>query len=212
MTIGLWDYYPVAWSRVPIRRRESRLPRQRPSAHHPRMQRRQFLGTVALGSAGLAVAHAGCGPAATPDSPTGTAPAPAGTATGNEPFELHEATIDGLQEAMRSGRLTARAITERYLARIEALNLQGPQLRALIDLNPDALAIADQLDAERKAGKVARPAARHSDRAEGQPRHPRPDDDHGRLAGPRGVGAAAGFVRGAAAARRRRGAARPRPT
>ena len=121
------------------------------------MQRRQFLGTVVLGSAGLAAAHAGCGPAATPDPATGTTPAPAGTATGNEPFELHEATIDGLQEAMRSGRLTARAITERYLARIEALNLQGPQLRALIDLNPDALAIADQLDAERKAGKVRGP-------------------------------------------------------
>ena len=81
----------------------------------------------------------------------------AGAATGNEPFELHEATIDDLQEAMRSGRLTARAITELYLARIEALNRQGPELRAIIETNPEALAIADRLDAERKAGKVRGP-------------------------------------------------------
>ena len=78
-------------------------------------------------------------------------------ATGNEAFELHEATIDRLQEGMRSGQLTARRITELYLARIEALNQRGPELRAIIETNPDALAIADQLDAERKAGKVRGP-------------------------------------------------------
>ena len=50
--------------------------------------------------------------------------------TGNEPFELHEATVAGLQEGMESGRRTARSITELYLARIEALNRQGPELRA----------------------------------------------------------------------------------
>ncbi len=77
--------------------------------------------------------------------------------TGNEAFELHEATIDSLQEGMRSGQLTARRITELYLARIEALNQRGPELRAIIETNPDALAIADQLDAERKAGKVRGP-------------------------------------------------------
>jgi amidase len=115
------------------------------------MHRRDFLGT-ALG-AGLA-AQAGCAPSASPPAP-GQAAAPA--ATGNEPFELHETTIAGLQEAMQSGRLTARAIAERYLARIEALNQRGPELRAIIETNPDALAIADGLDAERKAGKVRGP-------------------------------------------------------
>ena len=71
--------------------------------------------------------------------------------TGNEPFELHEATVAGLQEGMESGRRTARSITELYLARIEALNRQGPELRAIIETNPEALSIADQLDAERQS-------------------------------------------------------------
>ena len=66
------------------------------------------------------------------------------------PFELDEATIVDLQEGMRTGRLTARAIAEKYLARIEALDRSGPTLRSVIELNPDALAIADALDRERR--------------------------------------------------------------
>ncbi len=71
--------------------------------------------------------------------------------TGNEPFELHEATVAELQEGMESGQLTARAITEMYLARIEALDRQGPELRSIIETNPEAFSIADQLDAERQS-------------------------------------------------------------
>ena len=67
------------------------------------------------------------------------------------PFELEETTISKLQEGMRSGRYTARSITEAYLARIEELNHKGPELRAVIETNPEALAIAEALDAERKA-------------------------------------------------------------
>ena len=67
------------------------------------------------------------------------------------PFELEEATIAELQEAMRSGKYTARSITEMYLARIEALDKQGPSMHHVIETNPDALQIADALDAERKA-------------------------------------------------------------
>jgi len=65
-------------------------------------------------------------------------------------FEFNEATTDQLQEEMRSGRQTARSIVERYLNRIELLNRQSPSLRAVIELNPDALAIAEGLDRERK--------------------------------------------------------------
>lgn len=54
----------------------------------------------------------------------------------------------------RSHQRSARRITELYLARIEALNQMGPELRAIIEVNPDALTIADALDAERKAGTV----------------------------------------------------------
>jgi amidase len=122
------------------------------------MHRRDFLGVAALGGATLA----GCSPSSAPQStsvPAGGAAAPAPAAGGPAPeaFALHEATIDGLQEAMRTGQLTARAIAERYLDRIDALNRRGPELRAIIEVNPDALAVADQLDAERTAGKVRGP-------------------------------------------------------
>jgi amidase len=126
------------------------------------MNRRRFLGASALGGAGLVAGQAGCtqpaptSPAATPSAVTGP-PSPGGVGAASDAFELHEATIDGLQEGMRSGRLTARRIAELYLARIEALNTRGPELRGIIETNPDALAIADQLDAERKAGKVRGP-------------------------------------------------------
>jgi amidase len=58
---------------------------------------------------------------------------------------------------MRSGRYTSRSLVEAYLARIEAMDRQGPALHAMLDLNPDALAIADSLDAERRAGRVRGP-------------------------------------------------------
>jgi len=73
------------------------------------------------------------------------APAPA------EAFPLEEATVASLQQRMESGRDTARTLAEKYLARIEAIDRGGPALHSVIETNPDALAIADQLDAERKA-------------------------------------------------------------
>ncbi len=58
---------------------------------------------------------------------------------------------------MQTGQLTARSIAEQYLSRIKALDQQGPSLRAVLEINPDALAIAGQLDKERKQGKVRGP-------------------------------------------------------
>jgi amidase len=69
-------------------------------------------------------------------------------------FELNEITIDALQQAMQSGKYTARSITEMYLKRIAAIDKSGPYLNAVIELNPDALSIADAMDKERKTGKV----------------------------------------------------------
>jgi amidase len=69
-------------------------------------------------------------------------------------FELDELTIAGLQEAMSAGRYTSRRLVELYTRRIADIDRNGPQLRSVIQLNPDAPAIADALDAERKAGKV----------------------------------------------------------
>ena len=77
-------------------------------------------------------------------------------------FELDEITIAGLQTAMQSGKFTARSIAELYLARIESIDRDhgdhsGPALRSVIEINPDALSIADALDRERKEGKLRGP-------------------------------------------------------
>jgi amidase len=66
-------------------------------------------------------------------------------------FELDEVTIVALQEGMKSGKYTARSIAEKYLARIDEVDKHGPGLNAVIELNPDALAMADALDRERQA-------------------------------------------------------------
>jgi amidase len=73
------------------------------------------------------------------------------------PFELEEATLDDLQKWMASGRMTSRSITQAYLNRIAALDRKGPSLHHVIEVNPDALAIASSLDRERKAGRVRGP-------------------------------------------------------
>ena len=111
-----------------------------------RMNRRALIRYGALGGAAAVAA----GPLAAAGAP---APAPAAP----PPFELDEATVADLQKRMGSGADTARSIAGKYVARIEALNRKGPELRAVLEINPDALAIADGLDAERRAGKVRGP-------------------------------------------------------
>jgi len=115
------------------------------------LNRRDFIRLTALGGA-LATATAGATACATPER---TAPPAAGAAP--DAFELEEWTVAQLQDAMASGRLTARAVTERYLARIEAVDRQGPTLGSIIETNPDALAIADALDEERTSGRTRGP-------------------------------------------------------
>ena len=70
--------------------------------------------------------------------------------TAVRPFELEEFTINNLRDEMKSGRFTARSIAEMFLARIEEVDRRGPRVNSVIELNPDALAIADALDKERK--------------------------------------------------------------
>src|SRR5216117_1472835 len=69
-------------------------------------------------------------------------------------FELEELTIAQLQDAMRTGARTSRSICAAYLARIAALD---SKVHAVLETNPETLAIADRLDAERKAGKLRGP-------------------------------------------------------
>jgi amidase len=70
---------------------------------------------------------------------------------------LQEATLEGLQAGMATGRWTAVDLVRGYLARIQALDQKGPRLNSVIELNPEAMTIARALDAERKAGKVRGP-------------------------------------------------------
>lgn len=72
-------------------------------------------------------------------------------------FELDETGIDTLGEGQRQGRWTSAKLVELYLARIEAVDRGGPQLRAVLALNPDVEAATRRLDRERKAGHVRGP-------------------------------------------------------
>ena len=117
------------------------------------INRRRFLGTTAAGTAGLAMSTSGCVPGG--DSSGGATVSSQDSQV--PPFELDEVTVTELQASMASGERTSRSITELYLGRIEALDRQGPELRSIIETNPDALALADDLDAERAAGNVRGP-------------------------------------------------------
>jgi amidase len=70
--------------------------------------------------------------------------------TSVEPFELDEITITKLRDGMNAGRFSAHSLVRKYLARIRAIDAAGPSLRSVIEINPDALAIATALDRERK--------------------------------------------------------------
>lgn len=112
------------------------------------MKRRQFLETSALGCA-LAISQ----PAslfATSGSPEHLPPTP-------KDFELEELTISELQSGMQSGKYTARQLVKKYLDRIDDLDKDGPKLNSVIEVNPDALAIAEALDRERKEKGVRGP-------------------------------------------------------
>ncbi len=109
------------------------------------MNRREFFHLAVIGEAITAV---GC---ASPQ--TGTNAGSSDVA----PFELDEATIDSLQESMLSGSRTSKSLTQLYLDRIEQLDKRGPVLRSVIEINPEAVTIAEALDAERKAGKTRGP-------------------------------------------------------
>ncbi len=76
---------------------------------------------------------------------------------GDEPFELAEATVATLRQRLESGQDTATSLVEKYLARIESIDRAGPRINSIIEINPDALAIAQRLDAERRAGQIRGP-------------------------------------------------------
>ncbi len=114
------------------------------------MDRRRFLesglaagAAMAAGARAVPAAAAADGPAAPADD---SLPAP----TRVRDFEFEEITVAALQEGVTSGRWTAESVVKAYLARIEDVDRQGPELRAVLETNPEAVAQAKASDAERK--------------------------------------------------------------
>jgi amidase len=112
--------------------------------------RRSFLKVGMLGGAALAAAPL-------PERRAEAAPTARSSLTsaqavpGVQPFELDEISLAALADGMKSGKFTARSLTEKYLARIQEIDQRGPRVNAVIELNPDASSIADELDKERQA-------------------------------------------------------------
>jgi amidase len=106
--------------------------------------RRDLLQTTLASGAAVALPPTLCTGREVPRPPEAGAP-------GIKPFELEEVSITELQEGMKSGRFTARSLVEKYTKRIEDIDKRGPAVNAIIEMNPDALSIAQELDRERKA-------------------------------------------------------------
>ena len=108
------------------------------------MNRRTFVRNSVVGGVGLASAGITTAAKGTSDSSsTDIAPPPA--------FELDELTIAELQSGMASGKYSAHSLATKYLERIDAIDKRGPAINSVIEMNPDALSIASDLDKERKA-------------------------------------------------------------
>lgn len=103
------------------------------------LSRRRFLGSAAM----VGAASLGRAPLIRSEVVAPPAEVPA--------FELDEISVGELQEGMKSGRFTAHSIAQKYLERINEIDKQGPAINSVIELNPDALSIADSLDEERKS-------------------------------------------------------------
>jgi amidase len=112
------------------------------------MKRRDFLTTSTLATAGITTLLASSCNTETPK----TEQPVAGDAIPD--FELNEISISELQNKMALGKLSSEQITKLYLDRIDAIDKKGPLLNSVIEINPDALAIAKAMDEERKAGKT----------------------------------------------------------
>src|SRR5580765_3752936 len=136
------------------RSRRSRMSKP-PEPSSVGVDRRAFLRYGALAGTGLALPSAPASARSTIEHEPRSGDSPLLPA--DQGFELDELTIVDLQQKLTSGEETAASLARKYLARIEALDRQGPSLHALLETNPEAVAIADALDAERKAGKVRGP-------------------------------------------------------
>src|SRR5258707_4713964 len=109
------------------------------------MNRRNFVRHGIAGGIGLAAVNRVAAKEISTDSNAPVnAPPPAA-------FELDELTVGELQAGMASGKYTAHSLAKKYLDRIDEIDKHGPAINSVIELNPDVLSIASDLDKERKA-------------------------------------------------------------
>jgi len=85
----------------------------------------------------------------------GTVLGVASTAAAQAPFHLEEATVSTIRAAFASGQLTCTQLTKLYLDRIDAYNLKGPSLHAIITVNPRAMETAGEMDRQYRANRTA---------------------------------------------------------
>jgi amidase len=122
-----------------------------------RIDRRDFVAsTLATAAAAAAAATVGTMTTLVPMH-TAQAAVPEHDGTQPDAFPYAELSVAELQSRMTKGTLTSRTLTAAYLARIAAVDRSGPTLNSVIETNPDALTIAAERDAERRAGKVRGP-------------------------------------------------------
>ena len=121
------------------------------------MKRRNFITNSTLAAAGLTTLLAASCTTSSSDKKEETSAADSKDDPIAIGFELNEITISELQDKMAKGEYSSEKITQLYLERIAAIDKKGPELNAVIELNPDALAIAKSMDEERKAGKIRGP-------------------------------------------------------
>lgn len=114
------------------------------------MDRRKFLRNSTLAGASLATAAAGCNNQVEKEAQPATQNA-------EDEFALSEMDIREMQRNLENGRFNSVMLTELYLKRIAEIDKAGPGLNAVIELNPDAVNIARNLDKEREDGKIRGP-------------------------------------------------------
>src|SRR5205085_7823966 len=110
------------------------------------MKRRDFLTKTTLAAAGTTLLAA-CNPTVSSENKNENPK----EENFKDDFELNEVTVAALQEKMKSGQYSSEKITQLYLDRINKIDKAGPAINSVIEINPDATAIAKQMDAERKS-------------------------------------------------------------
>jgi amidase len=113
---------------------------EKDDSHSSKAGRRRFL---KLGLTAGAAAFAGPAFAAGAGAPANVSEV--------KPFELDEVSLADLSAGLQSGKYTSRSLAEQYVSRIGEIDTNGPGLNSVIELNPDALALAESLDEERKS-------------------------------------------------------------